>query len=336
VARSIANPCLKARAAAVFAALAVAATAQTAGRAPASGQTPAPSDADPLYEAGKALFDQFAPAAVKEQYEFPSPAQWNGFAAQLQQALNGESLETLGSFAPQGRAALSTLRAAGLDDDLADWLEQRLDEVEGARDTTPTTPTTPLATRPRRPGSPPAPSAAPAPPSALTRIPHYSLWTARVEDRPVPARAAALMPTLRKAFAAEGVPPALAWVAEAESSFNPNARSPAGARGLYQLMPATAQRFGLDTFLPDERTDPGKSAHAAARYLHALHEKFHDWPLAFAAYNAGEGRVARALTAKKAKDFGAIADTLPAETRMYVPKVCALIATRTGEDVTAL
>lgn len=95
-------------------------------------------------------------------------------------------------------------------------------------------------------------------------------------------------------------------------------------------MPDTAKGLGLSTFLPDERTDPEKSARAAARYLKMLHGKFGDWPLAFAAYNAGEGRVARELAARRAKTFAGIAGSLPAETRMYVPKVCALVATRTG------
>jgi membrane-bound lytic murein transglycosylase D len=139
-----------------------------------------------------------------------------------------------------------------------------------------------------------------------------------------------LLPRLHAAFAAEGVPPELVWVAEAESSFNPTARSPVGAKGLFQFMPATAQAQGLSTFLPDERTDPEKSARAAARYLRQLHRRFGNWALALAAYNAGEGRVARTLAARRATSFTAIADSLPAETRMYVPKVCALIATRAG------
>jgi membrane-bound lytic murein transglycosylase D len=161
-------------------------------------------------------------------------------------------------------------------------------------------------------------------------MPHYDLWLARVKTRPAPARAAALMPRLRAAFAAEGVPPEIAWLAEAESSLNPAARSPVGAKGLFQFMPDTAKSLGLSTFLPDDRTDPDKSAHAAARYLKMLHGKFHDWPLAFAAYNAGEGRVGRELAARRAKDFAGIASSLPAETRMYVPKVCALVAVRAG------
>ena len=95
-------------------------------------------------------------------------------------------------------------------------------------------------------------------------------------------------------------------------------------------MPETARSLGLDTFIPDERADPDKSAHAAARYLRTLHGKFGDWPLALAAYNAGEGRVARLLAARHATTYAAIASGLPAETRMYVPKVCALVAVRAG------
>jgi membrane-bound lytic murein transglycosylase D len=129
---------------------------------------------------------------------------------------------------------------------------------------------------------------------------------------------------------AEGVPPELAWLAEAESSLNPQARSPVGAKGLFQFMPETAKSMGLSTFLPDERTHPEKSARAAARYLRTLHGRFGNWALALAAYNAGEGRVSRTLAKHGAKSFTAIADALPAETRMYVPKVCALIAMRAG------
>ena len=138
------------------------------------------------------------------------------------------------------------------------------------------------------------------------------------------------MPRLQAAFTSEGVPPELAWVAEVESSLNTSARSPVGAKGLFQFMPDTAKDLGLSTTLPDERTDPDKSARAAARYLRTLHSRFGNWALALAAYNAGQGRVARTLATRKATSYTAIADALPAETRMYVPKVCALITTRTG------
>jgi membrane-bound lytic murein transglycosylase D len=129
------------------------------------------------------------------------------------------------------------------------------------------------------------------------------------------------------------VPPELAWIAEAESSLNPAARSPSGARGLFQLMPDTAHGLGLSTFLPDDRTDPEKSARATARLLRTLYSKFGGWPLALAAYNAGEGRVRRLLASSGASDFAGVAPSLPSETRMYVPKVCALVTVRTGASL---
>jgi len=127
------------------------------------------------------------------------------------------------------------------------------------------------------------------------------------------------------------VPPELVWIAEVESSFDPRARSPAGAAGLFQLMPATAQRFGLRSSWPwDQRLKPEPSARAAAQYLSFLHGKFKDWRLALAAYNAGEGTVQDLLTRRKAHSYDAIARELPAETQMYVPKVEAILLRREG------
>jgi membrane-bound lytic murein transglycosylase D len=101
-------------------------------------------------------------------------------------------------------------------------------------------------------------------------------------------------------------------------------------------MPATARELGLSTFMPDERTDPKKSAEAAARMLRQLHRKFQDWPLAIAAYNAGPGRVQRTLDKQKAKSFAEIAAVLPVETRLYVPKVLATLQVRTGVTLAQL
>jgi membrane-bound lytic murein transglycosylase D len=95
-------------------------------------------------------------------------------------------------------------------------------------------------------------------------------------------------------------------------------------------MPETARGLGLSTFLPDDRTDPEKSARAAARLLRAHYERFGSWPLAFAAYNAGAGRVTRLLEKTATKTYAGIASALPAETRLYVPKVCALVTARAG------
>jgi membrane-bound lytic murein transglycosylase D len=161
-------------------------------------------------------------------------------------------------------------------------------------------------------------------------MPYYDLWLQRLGRRQAPPNAAELMPALRAGFSAAGVPPEYAWIAEVESTLNPNARSPSGAKGLFQLMPETAKNLGLSTWFPDERTDPAKSAAAAARLLRDLHARFGDWPLALAAYNAGAGRVTRLLAAKKVKTFDELSPSLPVETRFYVPKVCATIALRTG------
>ena len=125
-----------------------------------------------------------------------------------------------------------------------------------------------------------------------------------------------------------GVPEALVWQAEAESSFNPAAKSPVGARGLFQFMPATAKEYGLVLEPDDERLDPAKSAAAAARYLAVLHRRFGDWALALAAYNCGPARLSKALAKTGGKTFADVQSSLPAETRLYVPKIDALLQIR--------
>jgi len=280
-------------------------------------------DLDALFRQGRQLFDDYAPPEVKREFYFPSKEQWDAFAGRLQAALDQNDLRTLADYEPEARAALKALQLFPDYADYAEWLEERLDYIQAA------------ALAAKQPGvalppKPPTLKPGQRPPIALPDVPYFSLWLARMRTRPVPARAPQLLPVVREAFAAEGVPAELAWLAEVESTFNPSARSPSGARGLYQFMPTTAKALGLSTWLPDERTDPAKSARAAARYLKTLHGKFGDWPLALAGYNAGEGRVRRLLEAKKARTFGAIAPSLPAETRMYVPKVLATVQIRTG------
>ncbi len=275
---------------------------------------PPPEEID-LHETAKQLFEAFAPEEVKARYDFPSRQQWDAFAGRLQQALEAGDLNALAAYEPEARAALTALQLFPDYADQAEWLEGRLDYIEAAKEVARVPP--PVA-QPPRPGIPPAPP------------PFYDLWLRRMQARPVPARAEQLFPAVSRVFAAEGIPPQLAWIAEVESTFNPAARSPVGAKGLFQLMPATAKGLGLSTFLPDERTDPEKSARAAARYLRELHGQFHDWPLALAAYNAGPGRVRRLLAAQKATTFAEISPALAAETRMYVPKVLATVRVRTG------
>lgn len=306
-----ARACSAAPAAGLALLLALSAAGTAAAPEPAQPKPPPPaSTTDELFEAGRSLFEQLVPEDVRENLRFPTREEWEGFAARLQSALEDSNLDALAEYEPQVRAALAALPALPGTEDYLDWLQERLDYIEGAKQT-------------RRPPPPP-------PPGKVVPIPHYGLWLARMKSRPVPPRAAALLPRVRAEFTAAGLPAELAWVAEVESSFNPNARSPVGARGLYQLMPATARELGLSTTLPDERTDPAKNARAAARYLRQLHGQFKDWPLALAAYNAGPGRVRRTLTAAQGRTYADIAARLPSETRMYVPKVYATIATRAG------
>lgn len=297
----------------------LAAPAQSAKK-PAPAAEPPTLDLDALYEQGRQLFEDFAPPEVKAQLDFPNRAQWEDFARRFEQALASNDLNALAVLAPEARRGLAVLRQIPALTDYVDWAEERLDYAEAAE----------------RAVKLPAPKPPPKPAAARPFIPYYDVWLARMKTRAQPPRARALLPSVRAAFVAEGVPADLAWLAEAESTFNPSALSPVGAKGLFQLMPDTAKELGLRTFLPDERTDPAKSARAAARYLKQLHGRFGDWPLAIAAYNAGPGRIRRTLDAKKARTFGEIASALPNETRMYVPKVLATLAVRAGVEPGAL
>jgi membrane-bound lytic murein transglycosylase D len=296
---------------------------------PADPAPPAKSAAEPeggdLLKAAQQLFEEYAPDELTDQFEFPSEKEWDEFAGRLQQALESNDLRRLAAYEPEARAALAALSLLPEYHDYVDWLTERLDYIEVAKKSLrPAPPRRPPVTPPAINGAPPGL------PTAELIIPHYEPWLERMRQRPAPGRAAALLPRMQQVFREEGLSPALVWLAESESTFNPSALSPVGAKGLFQLMPETAKGLGLQTFLPDERTNPEKSSRAAAQYLRYLHGRFGDWPLALAAYNAGEGRVSRLLTRQNAKTFAEIADNLPAETRMYVPKVLATIEVRAG------
>lgn len=124
----------------------------------------------------------------------------------------------------------------------------------------------------------------------------------------------------------KGLPEELAFTAMIESGFNPRAVSRAGAKGLWQFMEQTAQRYGLrvDRWV-DERLDPEKSTEAAARHLNDLFDQFDNWLLAQAAYNAGALRVARAVKQSRSNDFWTLARGrwLRRETRQFVPQIQA-------------
>jgi soluble lytic murein transglycosylase-like protein len=132
-------------------------------------------------------------------------------------------------------------------------------------------------------------------------------------------------------LAQEGLPADLLGVAKVESNFNPLALSPRSARGVWQLIPETARRFGLrvDGGV-DERVDVERSTRAAARYLKELYAMFGDWKLALAGYNAGEKRVQSAQARTGSRDFARLASLLPRETRYYVPSVLAASGAASG------
>lgn len=138
----------------------------------------------------------------------------------------------------------------------------------------------------------------------------------------------------RKVFRDRGMPEELAYLAIVESGYNPVAISPAGAAGAWQFMPFTGTRFGLtQDWWMDERRDPYKSAEAAAEYLKKLHGDFNDWHLAIAAYNAGEGKIGRALDKTGTVTFFKLTEKnhtlddkaqLREETKQYVPRFLAI------------
>ena len=146
-------------------------------------------------------------------------------------------------------------------------------------------------------------------------------------------RGGALIPRLRQGLEQEGAPLDLVYLAMIESGFRTQAKSRAGAQGLWQFIGATGRAFGLNrSAWVDDRGDPEEATRAAARYLLRLHDRFQDWHLAWAAYNAGPGRIARAMRETGETEFWKIAQTgaLPRETREYVPRIlaAATIATR--------
>ena len=113
----------------------------------------------------------------------------------------------------------------------------------------------------------------------------------------------------------------LCYMPVIESALNPQARSHMGAVGLWQFMPATGKKYGLEVnSLVDERMDPIRSTEAACRFLKALYSIFGDWNLVIAAYNCGPGNVNKAIhRAGGKRDFWSIYPFLPKETRGYLP-----------------
>ncbi len=128
-------------------------------------------------------------------------------------------------------------------------------------------------------------------------------------------------PIFENILAKHDLPYELCYMPVIESALNPQARSHMGATGLWQFMPATGKKYGLEiNSLVDERMDPIRSTEAACLFLKNLYGIFQDWNLVIAAYNCGPGNVNKAIhRAGGKRDFWSIYPFLPSETRGYLP-----------------
>lgn len=142
-------------------------------------------------------------------------------------------------------------------------------------------------------------------------------------------RSGRYLPMMREIFAEQGLPLDLTYLAMIESGFNPRACSRANAVGPWQFMASTGKVYGLgNDWWRDERRDPLKATEAAARHLSDLHQRFDgDWYLAIAAYNAGPGKVERAIRKFDSRDFWQLChgSYLRKETKNYLPKLLAVL-----------
>jgi hypothetical protein len=165
-----------------------------------------------------------------------------------------------------------------------------------------------------------------APTNSLPRKDNQPPQPSDVGQSAAAVRLNLLRPAVDPILRSHGVPDDLAAVILVESGGHATALSPKGARGLWQLMPDTARRYGLRVDdIQDDRLDLFRATDAAARYLHDLYGQFGDWRLALAAYNTGEANVGAAIVRAHTQDFDQLTSLqmLPLETRNYVPRVLA-------------
>ncbi|MBN1550013.1 transglycosylase SLT domain-containing protein [bacterium] len=135
------------------------------------------------------------------------------------------------------------------------------------------------------------------------------------------------IPMIEKQLEERSLPQELKWIPVVESGYNIHARSPRCAKGMWQLMPTTARKFGIriDEWI-DERVDPEKSTETALNILSYLYQKLDCWLLALAAYNAGEGKIFEAMERTGSRDFWKLYESkaIPPQTRYYVTAILAL------------
>ena len=141
-------------------------------------------------------------------------------------------------------------------------------------------------------------------------------------------RAQIYLPYIRQVFIENSVPEDLIYLPIIESDFNPQAISHAGAAGLWQFMPMTGAIYNLKVnYWSDDRFDIERSTKAAANHLTKLDKNFKSWIIALIAYNAGGGRISKAIKKVKSNDFEDLlkAGVLPKETEEYIPKYVAAV-----------
>jgi membrane-bound lytic murein transglycosylase D len=247
------------------------------------------------------------------------------FFREVQQRFQGDYVVDLAGLRQTALTLLPLLESREETQPYAAWLAAQMDYFEVADEIRLTIPA------PKVESNQPPPPAANPPPQTEREI-----WVRKISSRPWSAGAKEFVPQLKPIFTAQKIPPELVWVAEVESSFDWRARSPAGAAGLFQLMPDTAKQYGLSLWPRDQRFQTQPSATASAQYLKHLYGRFQDWRLALAAYNAGEGAVQKQLDHYQLRSYDGIAGHLPAETQMYVPRVEAIVLQREGAKLQQL
>ncbi|HEV2695663.1 MAG TPA: lytic transglycosylase domain-containing protein [Verrucomicrobiae bacterium] len=314
----------------------------------ASAQTNDAVDVNGLLNAAQAWANDNLDDDVLKVLQGVDKEQVADFMRHYQDYLKGDYVLDLAQLKSAATTVLPLLEAHEETKAYAGWLRSRLDYFEAAQElqelTVPAVPgTNGVVTNVvvnAGETNPPPPNVASNAVSTMPPNPSFkteqAMWVKRVAPRALPKAAAEVVPQLKPIFVSEQVPAELVWLAEVESEFNPSVESPAGALGMFQLMPATAKAYGLSLWPFDERKQTEPAAHAAAKLLHKLYGQFGDWRLAVAAYNCGEGRVAKTLAHYGTKSYEGIATHLPAETQMYVPKVEATVALREGVDLQKL
>ncbi|MCB0320597.1 MAG: lytic transglycosylase domain-containing protein [Bdellovibrionales bacterium] len=141
-------------------------------------------------------------------------------------------------------------------------------------------------------------------------------------------RASSVIHAMARVLRQHRLPPDLLIVPYAESHFRADARSSQGAVGMWQFLRSTGRLYGLRvSVFHDDRKDPVRATHAAAKLLTELYDEFHDWPLALAAYNSGLHRIRGLCRDYRKCDYWQLArdGRLPAQTARYVPTLLATL-----------